>query len=594
MVQCLDNQVSPEILNTARTLEDVYQALGVVRQPQGGAGLRPPVRIDPQDPSLNGAYSNIPAASFSYLTPNRSGFSVAALTTAASGSASTTGLSCVLSQLGYTAAQGQGVYTRVQEIRAQTADGEEQAAVDRYLASLPAAEQRNYEIYVTVAFMNQFNEGQALNTDGDASVISRTELSAWANGRPSAIAQAQGEKAVTRIHSLLGLATYLMVDRTPPPAPRTADARAGVTLNPTDTITLTAPNGDWRTGDQVFIDNVQWMAGTVPQNGRGNVMIPCSSLTVGAHRIEVRNGTSTWVTLPVTIQAAALVAPAPESTLGEVSAWWNRNWEYAVGGTAAATVLVTGIAALLRIRGLRAEVRTENAGRTRAEGEATRLRGEVDAAGVRVRDLSEAAAGARVEAGNARMAPDVRAQAEARVRDIEGELEAARGQLQQARSALGIRGKGKTAADARFDRAFEDVTAKETDLRAEQAVVRDMESRGVPSDDAGLISHRERVAVLEGELRTAQQELGQASHHNAPGRAQERARDAAVEAIREARAEVARIEAELGAARDVVARDSAAGQAFNLLGSRPRAVPPPLPPPAPAPAAPAPAPAPGP
>lgn len=425
---------------------------------------------------------------------------------------------------------------------------------------------------------------------GNPNIVSAYEIE---NNAGAAAGTFSGEeyrnemKAQTRtINGILGLLEYVTTQ--PPPAPRPlGQTRVAQTHTTAEATTLEAPNGGWRTGDQIFINNALWTGAAVPADGSSaSVSIPGNAFNVGNNIVEVRNN-GIWVTLPVTIQAAG-VTPVVAATGPRWYEFWN--WSPRTQGEVGAGVAAVGVLTLLglRLRGARAEgerLRTDLEGPVGRDGRRSGgARGELRDAQGRVLELEgnvRAAGVARVEVGNALMAPEVRARAEAQVTELEGQLREARERVEDLRSGIRFEGSGQRAARQRFDAADSALQAKQAELAAEQAVVRDMEARG--ADEAGLIPHRERVGILEGEVRAAQEEFNEASRQNLP-KADKRgtARGQAIEDISTARAEVRRLEGELAEAQGVVARDNAAGQAvqhLSFLNVRPQAAvpPPPLP-----------------
>lgn len=175
--------------------------------------------------------------------------------------------------------------------------------------------------------------------------------------------------------------------------------------------------------------------------------------------------------------------PAPEASGGEVS-WWSRHWEGAIGGTAAAAVLVTGIAALLRIRSLRAET-------AEARVETQRIEGELPAVRERLREVSEQVSA--LEAQRAMTLEALRPVVPAEVAVLTPRVEALRQRLETARRELsaaqreldrfsqnGTKGRRRLsssqlreheAARARRDAALADYSRIERDLRAQESAL---------------------------------------------------------------------------------------------------------------------------
>jgi hypothetical protein len=188
-----------EALDNARTLENVFSSLHILQV--GGTVLDPPVRIDPQDPDLSGRYRDISADRWPYLAASRGGFNVAGLFT---NGVNSDALNCALTTLQYSEGQGKAVADKIDGMRSE---GKSDSDVQGYLGGLSAKDQRNYEIYNTLRFIHQFDKGpDSLDKDGDFGVISREDLTNWAEGLDNG--QGQGEKAVVRLHVILGLTNY--------------------------------------------------------------------------------------------------------------------------------------------------------------------------------------------------------------------------------------------------------------------------------------------------------------------------------------------------------------------------------------------------
>jgi len=440
-------------------------------------------------------------------------------------------------------------------------------------------EQNHDDQHPELGGSNRANPDNAAD-HGDPNVITDFEIQQYAaevyeDGDQNPQYEATAGRIITGINGVMGLMTFLT---TPPPPPaRTPEpVRLNETHQRTDSISLAAPQGGWQAGDLIYINDQAYAAPIAP-TGAMTVNLPASAngFHDGLNNVTVKNGTQTFVTLPVTIQPAA-VAVVPETSSGEASwfdrphlfGWSGRTWAE-VGGLGAATI---GVGVLgLRLRGARGEARVEGEGRARAEREVRDAASVRDAAEARVRDLSDQVSGARRALDVAR--PDVPA-VEARVRDLEAELRRAQDALEDARGDLEFKGNSRQrgAAESRFDSALQSLEAKEAEAAKERAAVRDIEGRN--PDDPMLPQHRESLAMLEGQVQTARNAVAEAARGNAKN-GDVAAREAAAQRIHDARAEVRRIEADLAASRATLSQAQGIGNAYNLLGARPASATPP-------------------
>lgn len=171
-------------------------------------------------------------------------------------------------------------------------------------------------------------------------------------------------------------------------------------------------------------------------------------------------------------------APAPETAGGEVS-WWSRHWEETVGGLTAAAVLATGIAALLKIRGLRTET-------TKARAETQRIEAELPAVRERLREVGDQVAALEAQRTAALEAlrpvsPANPAALAPRVEALRPRLEATRQELSAAQREFdrlsGSKRRSQSfqreieAARARRDAALTEYNRIERDLRAQESAL---------------------------------------------------------------------------------------------------------------------------
>jgi len=202
-------------LGNAKTIEDAYRALGILR-PKAGTGEQPPRLVLPE---------GYDAKEFNYLVGTDSQtFNVAPLYANNSEQ-----LNCLLKSLGYNA-------ERARQIDKDANATKDQKEYDDYLANLTPQEALTYNLYRTLEVVDYFRKdavkGKADsggNTDGNPDQISTKELDAWAWAVSKQNNEAffkQGGDVVSRLHALAGLATYLATpdepQKTPAPVPPVA------------------------------------------------------------------------------------------------------------------------------------------------------------------------------------------------------------------------------------------------------------------------------------------------------------------------------------------------------------------------------------
>ncbi|HEX5038232.1 MAG TPA: hypothetical protein VFX30_13830 [bacterium] len=186
------------VLDSSKSLEDVYSQLGVLRNPADASVLAPPVVILPD---------GIAQAAFPYLEGAEGrDFNLSGLF-----GDNKEGLNCVLSSLHYDE-------RRAAEIAAEVGNIEQQGgSVEDYLATLGVGDRRSYSIYTTLDLLDYFRgtarDGRSGNIDGRQDIISLNELSTWAweaCGKTTPENQQKvAETAIARFHALLGLAVFL-------------------------------------------------------------------------------------------------------------------------------------------------------------------------------------------------------------------------------------------------------------------------------------------------------------------------------------------------------------------------------------------------
>lgn len=190
--------VDQGVLDSAKSLEDVYSQLGVLRNPNDLSVLAPPAVILPD---------GIAQATFPYLEGAEGrDFNLSALF-----GNNKEGLNCVLSSLHYDEKRAAEIDAEVRIIE------QEGGSVDDYLAGLGVGDRRSYSTYTTLALLDYFRgtaaDGTSGNSDGKQDVLSLNELSTWAweacGKTTPADQQAVAATAIARFHALLGLAGFL-------------------------------------------------------------------------------------------------------------------------------------------------------------------------------------------------------------------------------------------------------------------------------------------------------------------------------------------------------------------------------------------------
>jgi len=214
-------EISPEILRTNRTLEDVYTSLGVLK-PAGNAStpIAPPRTFLPEGMAMS---------TFPYLTgTDGRNFNLAPLF-----ANNREPYNCVLTTVDYNE-------TRARELADESKDMND-AEFQTFVSGLPAAEATSFNIYRTLAVLEfmRADAPQGGNTDGNRDVIAATEIENWAwrrsNHNRTQFAQMGGD-AISRLHAFLGLASFLTSETSAAPDVVTPDA-----ANPaTDAVVVSA------------------------------------------------------------------------------------------------------------------------------------------------------------------------------------------------------------------------------------------------------------------------------------------------------------------------------------------------------------------
>lgn len=274
--------ISPSLFSDARTLEDAYRALGVLRPSADGRGEAAPRLVFPE------GYT---AEELPYLSgTDHTTFNVNPLF--ANGGEQ---LNCTLRALGYNADRARQIDT---ESNAITSDEE----YDRYMANLTPQDAMTYNIFRTLEVVDFFRtddpRGGGLtggNTDGNPDLITTSELDAWAwevSRHNEDEFYQQGGDVVARMHALVGLVTLLNS-----PAPVTDTA--GLTVISGNSADVAAPVGGWHAGDRVYLNDT--LVDGNPTSGTDAFRLLATSLPVGAHTVEIRRANGSVVRTPLTV-----------------------------------------------------------------------------------------------------------------------------------------------------------------------------------------------------------------------------------------------------------------------------------------------------
>jgi len=274
--------ISPSLFSDARTLEDAYRALGVLRPGTDGRGEAAPRLVFPE------GYT---AEEMPYLSgSDHTTFNVNPLF--ANGGEQ---LNCTLRALGYNADRARQIDTESNDI---TNDEE----YDRYMANLTPQDAMTYNIYRTLEVVDFFRtddpRGGGLtggNTDGNPDLITTSELDAWAwevSRHNEDEFYQQGGDVVARMHALVGLVTLL---NSPAPVTETA----GLTVISGNSADVAAPVGGWHAGDRVYLNDT--LVDGNPTSGTDAFRLLATSLPVGAHTVEIRRANGSVVSTPLTV-----------------------------------------------------------------------------------------------------------------------------------------------------------------------------------------------------------------------------------------------------------------------------------------------------